>query len=840
MQYIAFLNIFEDIADFFTGIPDMLLNGIVNALKYIFGLLMYLISIAICKLVAIMYGFFKVFSGMARVKYDAKDKYLLNVFFENAAINKAYWGFAAIAFVLLLVFVAAAIIRKVFDIGDKAKESYGDILMSAGKAILVIILMSFIMSVSLNLTNVLMQRLEVLFDDAALGTQEPFRAFSDEEFAYMNNALETIGNFSVNPSYTSRYNINACFNAIRNDLLYLQDSGVFEYDYYRYYKVNDKEIEIPNWQRSLQKIAKSADLKTPLKSDSYNDKVTAAIVETVEIMSNNKDFEPLQYVRMDYSTSSNSSLDVILFMTGTANAAQNSRYNSNASITDPVRGPYFAGQRSIYSYDNITDDFDIKLGGIDYTIIIILAALMVWQLFGCIMSCAVRIFNLLLIYLLAPPFAATIPWDNGQRFKSWVQAFTVQLLNVFGTVICMRLLMLYIPIILGDKLVLFSSGFLNLVGKAILIYAGVVACSRGADLFSGILLGNGGSASSSAGNMTGMSNSLFGGAAAALGGAAVGAVKGVAGGVATAVGLSALSDRASEGWKNFRERGGFIGKAMGGKTNEERSMDRHHAYENKLKEMDEQSPEALEKKDKAEQTAQAKQNKKDQQHKELLDAIKSMSPGGKENSSGGGSGSVKNNSSDGPTKKIDNSKPNTPNGAPKSTDGQGGNGGKEVPQTNLAENGAQTSNDSENGAPQSNLAENGASQADQAQEVNGSGSEGTKDIPQIHTMNDVTENGGAENGGMENGAVNNGAMENGAVNNGAMENGGANNGGMENGGMENGGTNGNSGSSGNGAVMNKQIPKVNDYTNSNVYKALGTGNNEAKSPKGNNGMPEKK
>ena len=656
MRFVTFLDIFGSLADFFSGIPEMLLNGVVNALKYVFGLLFYLISIAICKLVQIMYGFFAIFSGMRKVRYGNDSKYLVNVFFENPSISKAYWGFAVISFVLIFVFVIAAVVRKLFDLGEKQKESYSEILLSAGKAVFVILIMSFIMNISLNVTNVLMQRIAAIFEYAETGAQEPYRAFSDDEFATMNNVLETIGNFSLNPSYTNRYNINACFNAIREDLLELEQAGVFEYDYYRFYLDTDnEEVEIPNWQGALQKISKAADLKSPLQADAYNDKVSAAIIGVIDIMNNYRDFAPLQSVRSTYNAAGNDALDVILFMTGTANAAQNSKYNVNATITDAVRGPYFTGQRSIYNYDNVTDDFDIKLGGIDYVIIIVLSALMAWQLFGCIMSCAVRIFNLMLIYLLAPPFAATIPWDSGQKFKSWTQALTVQLLNVFGTVICMRLLMLYIPIILGDKLILFDDGFLNLVGKAILIYAGVVACSRGADLFSGILTGNGASASASAGNMTAMSNSLFGGMASSIAGTATGVVKGavrktvgtatgavkgvagVAGGaLADLSGVSGVKQRLSEKWQRMTERGGIIGSLGGGLTRDERAdaYKRNSKYFKQKEAEDEAKADRKRERLEAQQTekqkdqVKAKADLKAARHKEIMDAIRSNGGGG--------------------------------------------------------------------------------------------------------------------------------------------------------------------------------------------------------------------
>ena len=51
--------------------------------------------------------------------------------------------------------------------------------------------------------------------------------YTDEQYAAMGRALNTIGNYSLVPAYSSRYNLNTCYNEIRQDLLYLQQQGVF-------------------------------------------------------------------------------------------------------------------------------------------------------------------------------------------------------------------------------------------------------------------------------------------------------------------------------------------------------------------------------------------------------------------------------------------------------------------------------------------------------------------------------------------------------------------------------------------------------------------------------------
>lgn len=524
------------LGDIFSDALDGIVNSILYGIRYVIGLVAYGISAAVLKLVSLFYSFFRVFAGLTKVSYDGESKYLINVFFDNAAINKVYWYMAALGFVFMFVFALVAVIRKLFDPFEKQKASYGQILMGCGKSILIILLMTGIMNVALSATNLLMQRINYMFNRATATTPVGKRTFTGEEIAKMNRIMEIIGNYAINPSYNSRYNINSCFNAIREPMLELQNAGVFEYDY----------DNIDCWQKVLKNIAKSTSLKKDLMVDVYHDGVTRAIEEAMSALKNNANFRPVQSITSGgLGATADVPIDAIIFLAGTAGAAKSSYYNETVSVNDALRGPYYNGKRSIYSLDHVDADFEIAVGagGIDYIIIIIMGVLIIWQLITCVLTCAVRIFNMLLLYVIAPPMAATIPLDDGQRFKSWTDAMVVQCLNVFGTVIIMRLAMLYIPIIMSDKLVLFDNSFMNLIGKAVLIYAGFVAAGRGADLFSGVIMGNGAGASAQAGNMQAQ------GLAAAN----------ILGAVASDVsGLTKVKDKMQKSYKKMVSQGGIV------------------------------------------------------------------------------------------------------------------------------------------------------------------------------------------------------------------------------------------------------------------------------------------
>ena len=55
----------------------------------------------------------------------------------------------------------------------------------------------------------------------------------------------------------------------------------------------------------------------------------------------------------------------------------------------------------------------------------------------------------------------------------------------------MRLLIMFIPIIMSSRLVLFDGAFMNFLGKTVLVVAGIIVSRKASGILTGILANNG-------------------------------------------------------------------------------------------------------------------------------------------------------------------------------------------------------------------------------------------------------------------------------------------------------------------------------------------------------------
>ena len=450
-----------------------------------------------------IYETFEVFAGLRMVRYNGEDKFLIDVFFGNDAISRIYWGMATIGIVLCFVFTIVAVIRKMFDSEDKMQTTIGRIVGNMIKSILMILMMNFLMTVIVSVTNVVLQQVDYAFGGGAYsqGTEGKEIVFTEEDFATMARIYNAIGNHALNASYDSRLNINSCYNEIRADLLLLDKKDFFEYDYD--YDANG-ELGV-NWQSVLVPIARARSLKADINIDEYDAGLVDAIIAAMEILQSGVEFRPLQvYSAPPKATvDEDTRLDVIVMLTGTMSAAENDKYNQNASIFDALRAPYMAGEKDIHDIETVEADFD--LSAIDYLVIIISAVFLGYQMIFLAINAIARIFNMLLLYLAFPPIMAATPLDDGGKRKQWTTAFVVQCLSVFGAVMAMRLVTFCVPIIYSDSLNLFPdstlSGARNYIVKLFFLIAVAFTANKSIGMISGILADSAGYQSMSASNV---------------------------------------------------------------------------------------------------------------------------------------------------------------------------------------------------------------------------------------------------------------------------------------------------------------------------------------------------
>ncbi len=532
--------------DFVGDLFVKIVTPIIDALLDLFGWLFYIIVSTLCNFVKIIYQFFSVFSGTAKIQYNGEQQYLINVFFGNKQINEVYWGMALIGFAFLVFLTIVAVIKKMFDIEGKEQRSIGSILLSSCKSGLVILLLSAVLSAVLNMTNLLVDQVNRLFDNAGTLSQKNELVFTGEQFSAMARIYNTIGNYSLNGSYNSRYNLNTCYNEIRSDLQFLQREHVFDYSY------NTENGN--NWQSMLKMLVESGDPSYELRADVMTDSSTA-VLKIMNELKTNADFFPVASVRREIKTNVQQSvpIDRIVFLMGTLEAAKNNAYNKEPDLYDAARGPFYYGEKSIYSYDAVSSVFETGSNGINYLLIGILAWFTMKNLATCVFNCIARIFNMIGLYVIAPPLAALSPLDNGEKFKQWVTSAIAQTFSIFGCIIPMRLVILFVPIILDSKLILFEAPVMNILGKAIMIAGSLEASNRFSEIFTGILTNNAAYQAVRAGDMSGMAQKALG--------MAGGVMKGTAEFGANLTGLGTLgrmgAKKAGELYQTYRDKGGM-------------------------------------------------------------------------------------------------------------------------------------------------------------------------------------------------------------------------------------------------------------------------------------------
>lgn len=513
-----------------------------------------------------LYSIFEVFAGITTIKVAGERTYLLNAFLSNGIVSAVYKGMALIGIAMTFGFAVAAVIKKSFDSsGEKVKATYGMIIGNVLKAILLILLMTAIVSATVSATGVLMRQITYVFDNAEDIADPSEIYFDSNDYATMFRILDTIGNYSLNSAYNSRYNINSCFNAIRPDLQQMENNKIFNFSY-------DEGTAAQNsWQAAILKIYNSASIDEELPIDLYNESVTNALLDCVDKLQHDGSFKPLSYYKKTpKNTSGTVDLGRMVMVISSFDAAWNSKYNKNPSLYDSLRGPYMNGSKNIYSLA-MEGDFCLSFGCWNHILAVFLNLVLIWEFLIMLINCTARIFNIIILYITAPFFASVMPLDDGGKMKQWTTAFVIQSLSIFGSVVAVRLLIIFIPIIMGGDLQLFESSFVSMLARVALLVGMTVTAEKASGMISGILADNAGYQSIMAGDVgAGIANKAKGAAGAALklAGKGVGAAAKAG---ADATGLTtkanAISDSVSNKFQAMREKGGFsAAKKSGWKT----------------------------------------------------------------------------------------------------------------------------------------------------------------------------------------------------------------------------------------------------------------------------------
>ncbi|MCL2109108.1 MAG: hypothetical protein FWH20_07170 [Oscillospiraceae bacterium] len=119
-------------------------------------------------------------------------------------------------------------------------------------------------------------------------------------------------------------------------------------------------------------------------------------------------------------------------------------------------------------------------------------------IFYAIMLCMIififlqRIFELIVLFIVAPFFVMSMPLDEGTRFKAWRERFIGATIAGFGSIITLKLVTIFLPLIWDGALIFHSNDFVNTVMKALLTLGGLFATYKMHTMISKIVTTGGG------------------------------------------------------------------------------------------------------------------------------------------------------------------------------------------------------------------------------------------------------------------------------------------------------------------------------------------------------------
>lgn len=125
------------------------------------------------------------------------------------------------------------------------------------------------------------------------------------------------------------------------------------------------------------------------------------------------------------------------------------------SMNDELRKSYLNGEKDYLNFRHSGSDFSVAK--IDYLLGFGAGIFTVIMLVGVLIQFIRRMLELVMLYLVAPFFVATIPLDRGDIYKRWREMFIAKFLAGFGIIYALKLFMLLLPLIFNDNLSLGSS-----------------------------------------------------------------------------------------------------------------------------------------------------------------------------------------------------------------------------------------------------------------------------------------------------------------------------------------------------------------------------------------------
>jgi hypothetical protein len=122
-----------------------------------------------------------------------------------------------------------------------------------------------------------------------------------------------------------------------------------------------------------------------------------------------------------------------IFLVSSLEAAKQSSYNTNPSLTDTLRLPYANGTKDYTDVDVVEADFALEK--VDYIVGFGAAVFLLVILGVCLILFVQRIYEVIVLYICSPLFVSVMPLDEGEKFSKWREMFVAKIFTGFGAAI---------------------------------------------------------------------------------------------------------------------------------------------------------------------------------------------------------------------------------------------------------------------------------------------------------------------------------------------------------------------------------------------------------------------
>ena len=368
---------------------------------------------------------------------------------DNAILSNIFWALIILALILLIITTFVAVLRSEYAATDAKSASKGKIIGRALKAIASFAIVPIVCFFGIYLSNVILQALDTITS----GTS------SSELAGASYTVTEADGS-------TTTYNISNLFKQ------YTTSTDQKTYVSYNFLGNNDK-VSVATSSTPISGLI--------FKASAYkSNRIRNYTIFQNHLSDANVNAGVFNNFGEQYSRAANL-LDECYANSYTLKTAaplgSNDDFNKSFLYPFGDRGSFLGN----YAPDSIQifDKNDVKqvwfyydLWSFDFVIcigaLVIAAKLLIYLTFGLMK----RIFELVVLFLIAAPISSLMPLDDGAALKKWREKFTSKVISAYGPVVGLNLFFVILPFITEIKF--FNIPFVDSIVTMLFVIVGLI------------------------------------------------------------------------------------------------------------------------------------------------------------------------------------------------------------------------------------------------------------------------------------------------------------------------------------------------------------------------------